>query len=70
MVKLSAYKEANNYPNVLKKIIEEGWYTLQQVFNVMEIGLCWKHKPDRTFISTKEKMMKYQQLITSLASFH
>lgn len=50
----------NNYPLVLKKITEEGGYTPQQVFNVNETGLYWKHMPVKTFISSEEMMKQYQ----------
>ncbi|XP_051889940.1 tigger transposable element-derived protein 1-like [Pristis pectinata] len=46
---------ALNYPSVLKKIIDEGGYLPEQVFNVAETGLFWKRMPDRTFISEEEK---------------
>ena len=32
-------------------------YLLEQVFNVNEIGLCWKRMPDRSHISKKENLM-------------
>lgn len=31
---------ANTYPEVLKKMIEEGRYRSQEVFKVIKIGLC------------------------------
>ncbi|XP_043835158.1 tigger transposable element-derived protein 1-like [Dromiciops gliroides] len=45
---------AAKFPDVLKKIIEEGGYTDQQIFNVDETGLFWKRMPSRTYISKKE----------------
>jgi hypothetical protein len=33
---------ASKYPDVLKKIIEDGSYTDQQIFNVDETGICMK----------------------------
>jgi hypothetical protein len=45
------------FPEVLRKIIEEGGYTTQQIFNVDETGLFWKKMPDRTYISKEEKTM-------------
>uniref|UniRef100_A0A5F8GLC9 Tigger transposable element-derived protein 1-like n=1 Tax=Monodelphis domestica TaxID=13616 RepID=A0A5F8GLC9_MONDO len=47
---------AAKYPDVLKKIIEEGGYTDQQIFNVDETGLFWKRMPSRTHISKKENI--------------
>nr|XP_020827544.1 tigger transposable element-derived protein 1-like isoform X2 [Phascolarctos cinereus]XP_020827545.1 tigger transposable element-derived protein 1-like isoform X2 [Phascolarctos cinereus]XP_020827546.1 tigger transposable element-derived protein 1-like isoform X2 [Phascolarctos cinereus]XP_020827547.1 tigger transposable element-derived protein 1-like isoform X2 [Phascolarctos cinereus] len=46
---------AAKYPEALRRVIEEGGYTPQQVFNVDETGLFWKRLPDRTFISAEEK---------------
>ncbi|XP_051868769.1 tigger transposable element-derived protein 1-like [Pristis pectinata] len=46
---------AINYPSDLKKVIDEGEYMPEQVFNVDETGLFWKRMPDRTFISKEEK---------------
>ncbi|CAM4655858.1 unnamed protein product [Lepidochelys kempii] len=45
----SADKEAaNSYPIELKKLLEEGCYTADQVYNCDEIGLCFKMLPDLT----------------------
>ncbi|XP_069792247.1 tigger transposable element-derived protein 1-like [Narcine bancroftii] len=44
-----------NYPCELKKIIDEGGYMAEQVFNVDETCLFWKRLPERTFISKEEK---------------
>ncbi|XP_046382271.1 tigger transposable element-derived protein 1-like [Ischnura elegans] len=46
---------AENFPKVLEKIIEEGGYLSEQVFNVDETGLFWKIMPHCTFISKEEK---------------
>ncbi|XP_072121835.1 tigger transposable element-derived protein 1-like isoform X1 [Mobula birostris] len=46
---------AINYPSELKKVIDEGAYMPEQVFNVGEMGLFWKRMPDRTYISKEEK---------------
>jgi hypothetical protein len=42
---------ASKYPDVLKKIIEDGGYTNQEIFNMDETGLFWKRMPSRTYIS-------------------
>uniref|UniRef100_H9H7U0 Tigger transposable element-derived protein 1-like n=1 Tax=Monodelphis domestica TaxID=13616 RepID=H9H7U0_MONDO len=47
---------ARKYPDVLRKIIEEGGYTPQQVFNIDETGLFWKRLPERTCVSLEDKV--------------
>ncbi|CAM2113932.1 unnamed protein product [Caretta caretta] len=45
----SADKEdANSYPTELKKLLEEGCYTADQVYNCNETGLCFKMLPNHT----------------------
>lgn len=51
-------KAAETYPGVLKKIIEEGGYTAQQIFNVDETGLLWKKMPERIYISKEGKTVQ------------
>lgn len=46
---------AELYPAELKKIIEEGGYVDDQIFNADETGLFWKKMPKRTYISKTEK---------------
>ena len=47
-------ESAATYPAKLAKLIEEGGYKPQQVFNVDETGLFWKRLPSRTYISKEE----------------
>ncbi|KAK3881758.1 hypothetical protein Pcinc_013840 [Petrolisthes cinctipes] len=47
-------KAAEEYPAILKGIIEEGEYSSKQVFNLDETGLYWKKLPNRTYISKEE----------------
>ncbi|XP_014398984.1 PREDICTED: tigger transposable element-derived protein 1-like isoform X2 [Myotis brandtii] len=39
------------YPSVLRRILEEGCYSSQQVFNVDETGLFWKRLPERMLLA-------------------
>lgn len=50
-------KAAEAFPEQLRKIIRQGEYTPQQVFNVDETGLYWKKMPERSYISKEEKAM-------------
>ncbi|GFY28154.1 tigger transposable element-derived protein 1 [Trichonephila clavipes] len=46
---------AKIFPEELAKIIEDGDYSADQVFNVDETGLYWKKFPNRTYIAKDEK---------------
>ena len=48
-------KAAKHYPEQLAKIIQEGGYCADQVFNADETGLFWKRMPTRTYIAKAEK---------------
>ncbi|XP_053555715.1 tigger transposable element-derived protein 1-like [Bombina bombina] len=48
---------AESYPSDFAKIIEDGGYSMDQIFNVNEAGLFWKKMPARTFIARQEKSM-------------
>uniref|UniRef100_K7FCS9 HTH CENPB-type domain-containing protein n=1 Tax=Pelodiscus sinensis TaxID=13735 RepID=K7FCS9_PELSI len=45
---------AESFPAIFETIIKEGGYLSQQVFNLNETGLYWKHMPARTYISRDE----------------
>ncbi|GFT95467.1 tigger transposable element-derived protein 1 [Trichonephila clavipes] len=46
---------AKIFPEELAKIIENGDYSADQVFNADETGLYWKKMPNRTYIAKDEK---------------
>ncbi|GFV61308.1 tigger transposable element-derived protein 1 [Trichonephila clavipes] len=46
---------AKIFPEELAKIIEDGDYSADQVFNADETGLYWKKMPNRTYIAKDEK---------------
>ncbi|GFT18880.1 tigger transposable element-derived protein 1 [Trichonephila clavipes] len=46
---------AKIFPEELAKIVEDGDYSADQVFNADETGLYWKKLPNRTYIAKDEK---------------
>ncbi|XP_053575658.1 tigger transposable element-derived protein 1-like [Bombina bombina] len=48
---------AESYPSDFANIIEDGGYSMDQIFNVDETGLFWKKMPARTFIARQDKSM-------------
>uniref|UniRef100_A0A8C3F939 Transposase n=1 Tax=Chrysemys picta bellii TaxID=8478 RepID=A0A8C3F939_CHRPI len=53
----SADKEAaDSYPTELKKLLEEGCYTADQVYNCNETGLCFKMLPNQGFKQRKDRV--------------
>ena len=49
------HEAARKFPELLRRTLEDGQYTAQQVFNVDETGLYWKKMPARTYIAEEEK---------------
>ena len=44
------HEGAEQYPDKLKEIIEQGGYCEDQIFNVDESGIFWKMPPTRTIM--------------------
>jgi len=48
---------AEEFPEMLPQIINEGTYLHEQAFNVDEAGLYWKRMPDQSYIKKEETLM-------------
>lgn len=46
---------AQEFPAVVRQLIEEKGFVPQQIFNCDETGLFWKRMPSRTFLTKEEK---------------
>ena len=46
---------AKEYPEILQKMLEDGGYTRDQVFNADETALFWKRMPDSTYMSQETR---------------
>ncbi|GLV42305.1 cag [Carabus blaptoides fortunei] len=53
---------ANEFREKLKRIIDEGGYCAQQIFNIGVTGLFWKKMPPNTYISNEEKHVAKDRL--------
>ncbi|KAL7297063.1 hypothetical protein TKK_0009489 [Trichogramma kaykai] len=46
---------AENFPPVVRKLIEEKGFVPEHIFNCDETGLYWKRMPSRTYLTMEEK---------------
>ena len=53
----AALGAAEEFPEMLPEIINEGTYIHEWAFNVDEAGLYWKRMPDQSYIKKEEKLM-------------
>ena len=56
---------AQEFPSTLRKIIQEGGYTLDQIFNADETGLVWKKMPTRRQSYSFGRSLTSRLLLTS-----
>lgn len=56
---------AKEYPEILRKMLEDDGYTRDQVFNADETALFWKKMPDSTYISQETKRARGMKPIKS-----
>ena len=52
---------AEEYPSKFKRLVDEGIYHPDLVFNVDETGLYWKRLPSRTYIACEERFAPWFQ---------
>ena len=49
---------AEEFPEILLEIINEGTYLHEQAFNMDEAGLYWKRMPDQSYVKKEGKKKK------------
>lgn len=53
---------ANQFPAILKNIIDEGGYTKDQIYNLDETALYYRAMPKKTYISKEQKQARGRKL--------
>ncbi|MCK5921306.1 MAG: hypothetical protein KAG66_10220 [Methylococcales bacterium] len=54
--------EAEKYPDLLAKIVEDGGYVPEQIYNMDETGLQWKRMPNSTFVPREVHQAKGRKI--------